>query len=254
MAGRYVDELKKLPFWRNIAFAARCARRVQPLTDSLPPYTQEVVESAIRIAEIFASDGAGATSGLEDMPWPADFDLNDPQASAGNAAALAADRARQAARAALYSDGGRHVDAAVADLAAQAAKFAETAVLHSLSQPEGRYFVDEMIDQYHSDIDFLSMLDNEAQILVDTSDYGPMGPLWPDGEPSWFASPQAGGSELIFDIEVPEGATDEDVVRIATELAVQADDLHRALGGRGLKVARLEVEQWAMETAGGPRG
>ena len=49
------DEIKQLPRWAQVAFATRCARRVQPLFTAFWPDTPqkyvEVLEQAIVIAE-----------------------------------------------------------------------------------------------------------------------------------------------------------------------------------------------------------
>lgn len=51
----------------------------------------------------------------------------------------------------------------------------------------------------------------------------------------------AGDAELVVEIDVPEDATDEDIIALVGELARRADDLHKSMGGNGLKVERLEV-------------
>ena len=54
------DDLSSLPRWARVAFAARCARRIQRLatevTSSAPSYETEAVERAIRLAEQSASE------------------------------------------------------------------------------------------------------------------------------------------------------------------------------------------------------
>jgi len=47
--------------------------------------------------------------------------------------------------------------------------------------------------------------------------------------------------ELNFSVEVPDGASDTEVVEFVKRLAAQADALHRSYGGNGLKVESLEV-------------
>ena len=59
--------------------------------------------------------------------------------------------------------------------------------------------------------------------------------------------------ELLVEIDVPEDASDEDVIALVGELVLHADDLHRTMGGHGLKVERLEVHQDA-GVPGGARG
>jgi hypothetical protein len=100
---------------------------------------------------------------------------------------------------------------------------------------------------------------------IDPSVSGPLGLLWPGEAPPWFTYPTmsqeerariepAGDAELVVEIDVPEDATDEDVLALVGELVLHADDVHRSLGGHGLKVERLEVHQDAGAPVGGPRG
>jgi hypothetical protein len=51
------DQLAKLPLRAIVAFAVRCARRVQPLGRVLTEYRQVEVDDAIAIAEGFARGG-----------------------------------------------------------------------------------------------------------------------------------------------------------------------------------------------------
>jgi hypothetical protein len=46
---------------------------------------------------------------------------------------------------------------------------------------------------------------------------------------------------IAFEIQVPENASDSDVIQFAKCLAEEADSLHRALGGHGLKIESLEA-------------
>jgi two-component system response regulator HydG len=51
--------------------------------------------------------------------------------------------------------------------------------------------------------------------------------------------------EIVLEIEVPDDATDEDVLEGVRELVDAADQLHRAHGGHGLKVESIEVTEEA---------
>jgi hypothetical protein len=57
-----------------------------------------------------------------------------------------------------------------------------------------------------------------------------------------MAHEPAAGEEIVLEVEVPEGASDADVIAAVAGLADAADDLHRAHGGHGLRVARLQAE------------
>jgi hypothetical protein len=80
------DQLAKLPLRAIVAFAVRCARRVQPLGRVLTEYRQVEVDDAIAIADEFARGGKAVRAA-------------SAAARAGNAARAAA-RALDAARAA----------------------------------------------------------------------------------------------------------------------------------------------------------
>ncbi len=54
-------------------------------------------------------------------------------------------------------------------------------------------------------------------------------------------APSGGGGELVLKIDVPDDATDEEVVTAVTELVSRLDDLHRAYGGGGLQIDSLEA-------------
>ena len=61
-----------------------------------------------------------------------------------------------------------------------------------------------------------------------------------------------GNDELVLEIDVPEGVSDDEIIARVREMALMADGLHRSLGGRGLKVERLEVHQEAGVPVGAP--
>ena len=69
------------------------------------------------------------------------------------------------------------------------------------------------------------------------------GTLWPGGVPEgWPIQEESSeGLQLEFELDVPEGVSDEEVYARAVELAGHADDLHRSYGGRGLKIKSIEV-------------
>lgn len=124
------EDLSKLPHWAQVAFAARCARRVLPIYDAVAKagdYWREAVPAAVQIAEQSAANGAVAD--------PDD----DPAAAAAAAAAVAgtypanyAAMAASDAVAAAYADDGAHFAQAAAvasfnamDAAADPTAFAE---------------------------------------------------------------------------------------------------------------------------------
>lgn len=101
------EELRELPRWARVAFAARCARCVQPLFRALWPKAParhcEAIDRAVQIAEILASGG-----------------VPPPGTNAANAAAFA----HNAANAAAFATAARHAVAAAANAADTAANAA----------------------------------------------------------------------------------------------------------------------------------
>ena len=122
---------------------------------------------------------------------------------------------------------------------------------------------------------------------IDLSESGPLGPLWPDGEPDWYkeaveaegtsvenieisGAAKAVGTakgtvkineegtsenqELVMEIDIPDGVSDSDAIEGAKELALKADNYHRSQGGRGLEVSDLEIFEEAAKPAGVPNG
>ncbi len=184
------DDLKKLPLLAIVAYAVRCARRVQPILDAIPNFAAHgaAVEQAISLAERFCVGQ----------------DLND----APDAAERAADAAGRAAAVARSFAGGSAV--ALAAGAAQAAAQAAAAVEDFWAQPDsadrvaraatyaaGRAGRAVAADRYaavsaaaRADYDRLLELnpgsdDNLGQ-PIDPKEDGPLGSLWPDGAPEWW--------------------------------------------------------------------
>ncbi len=73
------------------------------------------------------------------------------------------------------------------------------------------------------------------------------GPLWPDGAPFYWPVQEEPGEGLIIEFEVPADATDEEIVTRMTELALHANAAHRAHGGHGVEIDKVEVELAAVE-------
>jgi hypothetical protein len=50
-----------------------------------------------------------------------------------------------------------------------------------------------------------------------------------------------GNDQLVIEVEVPDDASDDQITNVVAQLADRLDDVHRAYGGGGLKVADLEA-------------
>lgn len=185
------DDLKKLPLGAIVAYAARCARRVQPLYGCAAGLGdlrkhEAAVEGAISLAEAFclshdvsvpAYGAAYAARDAADSPAAKDaaraaaaagraaayaFDLPkcavyDRPVYASRVAAEAVDAADAAARAADQASGGAG--------AVQAAARADFGRLSKRNQ--GTY--------------------PELGQPLDATQNGPLGPLWPAGPPEWLS-------------------------------------------------------------------
>src|SRR5262245_3142117 len=197
------DDLRKLPPRALMAFAARCCRRIQPLYE-LPhgqPHPASL-EEPLRAAEAFAK-GTGPVASIEAAnlaaalqhaanaahyaahawsciePWEHRH-RDDPAANAAAAYAeeeakgyrqRACDEAREAIKAVA--------DGAAADPAPLAAQTARTAThvtaTHVVTKTRPAVALDfEHLREWPGSIE-----------ACDPSDSGPLGPLWPAGEPSW---------------------------------------------------------------------
>ena len=195
------DDLRPLPPRAVVAFAARCCRRIQPLYE-LPhgqPHPTSL-EEPLRAAEAFANaaepatpaEVARLTAALAHAANAAHYashawscveqwdheHRSDPATNAAAAYAeeeakgyrqLACEEAREASNSVATSNGD------VALLAAQIARIA-THVTATHVVVKTRPAVAN---------DFVHLRDLPRDEPIDPSDAGPLGPLWPAGEPSW---------------------------------------------------------------------
>jgi len=240
------DRLAQLPRRAVVAFAARCARRVQPLTHALPQQgrdaiDRDAIDRAIAIAEAFAKGTDVASAAADAAARAATAANKDDAAGAATWAAAAA----VAAAAVAVANAAWAADAA-ARAAARAATDTEAAWAAAWAAAD-------------DDLDRLIALNlgqpGTLGAPIDPSKSGPLGPLWPQGVPEWYTEAAtktvapheepSGDAELVVEIDVPEGISDDEVLAVIERLSLDADDLHRALGGHGLKVKRLEVYQGA---------
>ena len=187
------ERLARLPRRAVIAFAARCARRVQPLTHALPQQDRDTIDWGLASAEAFAKGAAAAR---------ADTRADARAAAARAAAARAADAAWTAARAATTAwAADARAAAAAADWAANAAAAADWAA-NAADWADARAAA-------ASDLDRLIALNpGEPDALggpIDPSEAGPLGPLWPQGVPQWYTEAATG---TVTPHENPSGDAD----------------------------------------------
>lgn len=213
------EKLAQLPNRAIAAYAVRSAMRVRPLYNG-PGFA--AVNGAIRISQAYAG-------GAEISSTEAEAAANAAEAAANAEANAAAFAAAFAAKAAGVFAAEADDDDAVkaADNAGEAAmKAAEIA-----AKMAGVFAAD---DSANADFDELKALADEGVETFDTSESGPLGPLWPDGEPEWYreAVDQQGGESLEesepFEFLMDTGdATKEEITALFSTMS----DLFRALGG-----------------------
>jgi hypothetical protein len=250
-----MEDLARLPLRAVVAFAARCARRVLPLfmqdaRVSDGKVDAEAVERAVRIAEdsgaglpVSAAEAVAAEVEAEAAAEPVHRvvggDGTVMSVPSLGLAGAASNRAAAAAASAARFEADKNIRAA-ANSAAWAGAYACEA---------GGPAAKAAVERDWALLKAVAETFRPSGAAAFPPEF--FGPLWPDGEPpGWPSSSEvpADDEQLVVDIEIPEGATDEEVKAASEELALKLDALHRAYGGGGLKVDSLE----ALEPAGVP--
>jgi len=249
------DRLAQLPRRAVVAFAARCARRVQPLTHALPQQgrdaiDRDAIDRAIAIAEAFAKGTDVASAAADAAARAATAANKDDAAGAATWAAAAA----VAAAAVAVANAAWAADAA-ARAAARAATDTEAAWAAAWAAAD-------------DDLDRLIALNlgqpGTLGAPIDPSKSGPLGPLWPQGVPEWYT--EAGvvqhvaatdtirfqesvqvekvdpnPNRLVLEAFVDEFADTEEVSAALADLCYALNAYHIAAGGNGLVIDDWEV-------------
>lgn len=225
------QEIKRLPHFARVAFAARCARRVQPLFTALwkdaPRKNVEAVDEMVTVAEVMAREGVVSTTPVNHLAF-AHADTVVAVHGAANAATHAAYAAQSVAQSASY-----------AALAAADAADADTSTIAA------------MRDDYER---LLAI--SEEKRWTDTSpvDVVLLGPLWSLGtEPDWAKSLSSESTStrdpgkliLKFNIPALQNTPMNRAALVAQlkESILAANALHIAHGGSGLRID--DVKAWA---------
>ncbi|MFC1636331.1 hypothetical protein ACFL5Z_15990 [Planctomycetota bacterium] len=223
-------EIAKLPRLAIVAFAARCARRVQPLFASIWPEVPEkhkkAVTGAIKITEEIAADRRVTADATDAKGVFKTINATDAAYAAVKTAAYAAD-------AAFATD----LDTAyVAYTAARAAFYAAYSTNH--------------ITCINADFTRLKQAAKKEN-WTDETPVPPefFGPLWPDGEPDWkkFITTRKKrrrrkgkkrGSQqgLSIQVVVPDSASEEQVTEELIGLFQSLNEYHIAHDGNGLTI------------------
>ena len=233
------DKLARQPQRALVAFAARCARRVQPLTKDLPSKDREAVERAIRVAEDFARgeiivDAEAAIADADEVV----FGALTPAAAAFSA--------RAAAKTAALAD-------AAFTARARAAAFdaAKASAAYSFRATD-----------IWNDTEKLNTLNlGQPGTLgdpIDPSEDGPLGSLWPNGAPDWYTNPpseamasaESSPDRLVLEAYIDESADTEEVADALAKLGYALNAYHIASGGNGLVIDDWEIRVPAPEPVG----
>lgn len=182
----FIVDLSRLPPHAIVAYAARCARRIQPLfaraaaSGELAAAVERAIETAERIASghALSVEDTGAAEAAEAAV----------AASAGHPAAHQAARAAcYAARAACAADQAPYAAAAFGDDTARAAR---AAAMAAQGDPDAAADAAHYADYAgRTDYDRLVLLNRGGPPLglpLHCTEDGPLGPLWPEGKPSWL--------------------------------------------------------------------
>jgi hypothetical protein len=270
-----LEELKQLPLRAIVAYAARCVRRAEPpfkVSASEVPAIKIERESfwnAIRVGEAFARreecdiqvESAEAVAEAHGFGGAVQL----VRAVTAVEAAIRATRIAASAERDLASATDEDAAARAARVAAQvksevirAAEEASVAADRSARHQSARGGRPGGADAA-ARADFQILLEltlgqfPDLGRPIDPSEKGPLGPLWPYGSP-FDEVPGTGDAELLVEIQVPADASDDELLAMVRETVWQADEIHRQLGGHGLKVERLAVLEGVPVPAGGPRG
>jgi hypothetical protein len=250
--GDLEKRLAQLPHRARVAVAARCARRVEPLTWGLEAEVRTAVSRAIGIAEKFAcGERSGASSSAAARVSAATVRAAAARVSA---AAYAGDAARAtvraaAARVSTYATDAAASDAAAAEAAAAAARFADAVSAYATNAANWTLAVTDLpsnlMPAVLADIEKLEALrlgsPNETGDPIDSSEAGPIGTLWPHGAPWWYTNPSGLESDdeqfdnppllIVWD---PEIVSAEQYAKLVSTIG----DLVRSEGGLGIERIR----------------
>lgn len=257
------EQIAKLPMWAQVAYAARCARRVQPLFltawPDAPQEPIEAIEKAITLAE--ASSAATTASNSTSAS-----DFRATANAAAHAAALVDSKAARAAG---------HAAAVAAETAAVA-----TPGLIVIPQPlvDAASLTDALTVATEGAAAVITRIRNDFEVLralaeregwddETTVPQQVFGPMWPEGVPKgWPVESTSEGQfkpayvvrklkaqtadpareqKVVLKLRIPPlEDTPENRARLKHEigsLIEAASELHVAHGGSGLKIKRLHA-------------
>lgn len=181
----FIIDLSRLPPHAIAAYAARCAMRVEPLFQraALGPELAASLARAIEAAERIAS---GHVLSVDDTMAAEQAEAAAVAASRVPAAQHAARAAAFAAQAACAADQAPYAAEAFGGDAARAAHAAAVAAVAPEAAVDAAHYADYAAQ---ADYERLVLYNRGAPPLgqpLHCSEDGPLGPLWPEGKPSWL--------------------------------------------------------------------
>jgi hypothetical protein len=274
------QQLQGYPFLAIVAFASRFIRRVEPLTEGVPQQHLGPFNLAVYVTEQYANKERGAidatwaaieiAEAAAEAAWAVESSGSREALKGGARALMAAEAAVRAMKAGIEATeiGGAAAVALAHEAATWAARtvsLAITAAAEAIDAPD-----EIIIAAVLSDLDHLEtmVLDPPGThgMPIDPSESGHLGPLWPEGTPEWFSNPMsrwgapassnepAGRFELVFEIGATDVIPDRDFIRMVGQVIARADEIHRSLGGHGLKADDVDFDDGAFSTAEVYRG
>lgn len=222
------EEIASLPRWAQVAFAARCARRVQPLFvhywPDAPQQHIDYIDEAIRLAESSAANHAvsdtdiAANIATAVAYTAAEADIF-PYGAAADAAAAASNAlyasVNVSSSSAAYASSSSAASTSTSG-AVSAGIWADFELLKELSQRE--------------------KWDNETPVPPEV-----FGPMWPNGVSEGWPKLSDDGEQLYLKIElaVPQGMSEEESDEFNERTArffAKLSAAHVAMGGTGLRI------------------
>jgi hypothetical protein len=239
------EQLCELPMKARVAFAARCAARVEPLLRSFG-FTQEQrnsLDGAISIATAFAANFGeanfkAAAEAAAASVAAANAATNAHASKAAEAAAHAADAAAHAADATAAAAADNAVTNAAAASVAAANAAAETADAARVADDASCVIVRSAIESDFS----LLMQKSKTEHWTDGTPVPPIvfGEMWPDKRPKWVEQAQKSDvttskdsvEEPSIELWIDPGNASADTLE---KFLVTLGELHIAAGGSGLE-------------------
>ncbi|MEM6392932.1 MAG: hypothetical protein AAF797_09190 [Planctomycetota bacterium] len=229
LSGRIDD----LPLVARAAFATRCARRIASLTPSI--IADEPTSLNITLSHLVDRLEEALTGHMSGDDWQNKF-LPTPQVRKFFNDIATTDQEKFAVNCVLHAaDAVDNIFRATFD----PTQAVETGCAAYLA-------CSDSVDHILRDLRSIELLkDSESWTDETTVAISVLGPLWPDGQPKDWPDTSSEDCELVFEIDLPDGATDQEVKRRLIKLSGELDSLHRSYGGRGLRVVGLDVPREA---------